>query len=181
MSSIYIWQQAGTLCVIQGHFAILPVTITHNGSPLRATNPLPCSGEQSRRHAVQSLGQLAHTLHIQHLVSCFHPFQCPSHCRLGFPSQCVPARPKYCPVTMRSCLCPSSGQELDHALCVLPAMGMRCDRTISDIRELSSPGPGQCTAHHGFAAPHHYTESVAGQHFQHPSPFSICSAKPNHS
>jgi hypothetical protein len=66
MSSIYIWQQAGTLCVIQGHFAILPVTITHNGSPLRATNPLPCSGERSRLHAVQSLGQLARTRHIQH-------------------------------------------------------------------------------------------------------------------
>ena len=38
----------------------------HQGSPLRATDPLPCAGTRSRTHAIGSLTKLAQMLHIQH-------------------------------------------------------------------------------------------------------------------
>ena len=60
------WQQCGTVVNVAGHYALMPVHIEHQGAPLRATDPLPCSGTRSRHQAVNSLAQLAHTLHIQH-------------------------------------------------------------------------------------------------------------------
>ena len=50
---------------IDGHFAPLPMTITHNGSPLCGSDPLPCSGSRSRQQAIASIYNLAHTLHVQ--------------------------------------------------------------------------------------------------------------------
>ena len=61
-----IWRQGGTVSLVHGHYALLPVNIEHDGAPLRATHPLPCFGMRSREHAISSLTQLARTLHIQH-------------------------------------------------------------------------------------------------------------------
>ena len=60
------WQQCGTVANVDGHYALLPVRIEHQGARLRATDPLPCLGSRSRTQAVNSLAQLARTLHIQH-------------------------------------------------------------------------------------------------------------------
>ena len=57
---------AGPVSQVEGRYAILPVTITHNNQPLRATNPQPCSGTRSRAHAIASLQQLARTLTVEH-------------------------------------------------------------------------------------------------------------------
>ena len=61
-----IWRQGGTVCQVDGRYALLPVSIEHDGAPVHATDPLPCSGMRSREHAMSSLAQLARTLHIQH-------------------------------------------------------------------------------------------------------------------
>ena len=73
-----IWRQGGTVCQVDGHYALLPVNIEHDGTPLRATDPLPCSSVRSREHAMSSLTQLARTLHIQHAF----PFHVLSQCLL---------------------------------------------------------------------------------------------------
>ena len=61
-----LWRLVGPVSVIEGHYAILPVDIQHDGKSLRATDPLPCPGKCSRADAIHSLPQLARTLHIQH-------------------------------------------------------------------------------------------------------------------
>ena len=84
-----IWRQGGTVCQVDGHYALLPVTIEHDGTPLRATDPLPCSGARSREHAMSSLTQLARTLQIQHTF--------PPHVL----SQCLPESEWQAPATLR--------------------------------------------------------------------------------
>ena len=61
-----LWHLAGPVSVIEGHYAILPVNIQHDGKSLCATDSLPCCGQRSRAHAINSLTQLARTLHVQH-------------------------------------------------------------------------------------------------------------------
>ena len=61
-----VWAQGGKVLRVGKHFALLPVTIQHQGAPLRGTDPLPCSDTKSRHQAIQSLVQMASTLHIQH-------------------------------------------------------------------------------------------------------------------
>ena len=63
---LHLWSAAGPVRLVDRHLALLPVTIIHQGSPLRATDPLPCPGTRSRAHAISSLTKLAQTLHIQH-------------------------------------------------------------------------------------------------------------------
>ena len=63
---LHLWSAAGPVRLVDGHFALLPVTIMHQGSPLRATDPLPCHGTRSRAHAISCPTKLAQTLHIQH-------------------------------------------------------------------------------------------------------------------
>ena len=60
-----ISQQGGPVSLVQGHYALLPLTITHGKPIIRATDPLPCSGSRSHQQAIQSLRQLAATLKVQ--------------------------------------------------------------------------------------------------------------------
>ena len=62
---LHIWQQGGPACLVQGHYALLPLTITHGKSIIRATDPLPCSSSRSHKQAIQSLSQLAATVKVQ--------------------------------------------------------------------------------------------------------------------
>ena len=61
-----LWRLAGPVSVIEGHCAILPVDIQHDGKSVCATDPLPCPGKRSRADAIHSLTQLARILHVQH-------------------------------------------------------------------------------------------------------------------
>ena len=67
--TLHIWQSAGIVSNVQAHFALLPVTVLHEGQPIRPSDPLPCSGARSRMHAIQSLRRLAHTVHVQLIYS----------------------------------------------------------------------------------------------------------------
>ena len=43
------WEMAGPVSQVEGHYAILPVTITHNNQPLRATDPRALLGNTLTR------------------------------------------------------------------------------------------------------------------------------------
>ena len=66
---LHIWHQGGPVSLVQGHYALLPLSITHGRSIIRATDPLPCSGSRSYKQAIQSLSQLATTLKVQRRFS----------------------------------------------------------------------------------------------------------------
>ena len=57
------WQQGGNVCVVNRHYALLPINVQHKSAPLRASDPLPCAGTRSRHVALQALAQLAQTVH----------------------------------------------------------------------------------------------------------------------
>ena len=53
------WAQAGLVHLFDGHFCLRPVSIDHQGSALRGTDPLPYTRQKSRRAAIASLSTLA--------------------------------------------------------------------------------------------------------------------------
>ena len=66
---MHIWQQGGTALRIGAHFALLPLTSTHEGMPVRSTDPLPCSSARSQPQAISGLHNLVRTLHLQHMYT----------------------------------------------------------------------------------------------------------------
>ena len=63
----HVWEAAGSVVNVDGHFALVPVHIEHAGSVLRANDPLPCGGTTSYRQAVRSLQNPAKTLGVPEL------------------------------------------------------------------------------------------------------------------
>ena len=64
-----VWVAAGDVTRVQGHFCLLPLRIEHQGTPLRANDPLSCNGDLSRKGAIKSLKQLADVLGVAPLFA----------------------------------------------------------------------------------------------------------------
>ena len=62
-----LWEAVVKTAVIEGHFAVLPITIYHNGSILRSGDPIPLHAQNSRTAAIDCLKHLAATLQAEHL------------------------------------------------------------------------------------------------------------------
>ena len=60
---LHTWQQGGDVCVVNGHYALLPINVQHYLAPLCASDPLPCAGTRSRQVTLQALAQLAQIGH----------------------------------------------------------------------------------------------------------------------
>ena len=59
-----IWEAAGTVGRIRGHFFLLPVALLHNGVTLCSTDPLPLPSNKCHQAALSSLRKLAKTLDV---------------------------------------------------------------------------------------------------------------------
>ena len=62
----HLWESAGDITILDGHFALLPVTIYQHDSVLRSGDPLPQHGQKSRCETVAGLQRLAGSLHAEH-------------------------------------------------------------------------------------------------------------------
>ena len=60
----HIWQQGGDLSVRDGHFCLLPVSLSFKGQPLGSKDPLPLSGASCRDSTIGDLQQLARLLNV---------------------------------------------------------------------------------------------------------------------
>ena len=56
----------GVVTMLDGHYAILPLSMYHNGAILRSGDPIPQHGEKSRAAAIDCLKPLAASLHAEH-------------------------------------------------------------------------------------------------------------------
>ena len=61
-----VWEAAGTVTELHGHFALLPVTIMHFSEVLRTGDPLPQHGQKSRSDCIDGLERLGSTLHAEY-------------------------------------------------------------------------------------------------------------------
>ena len=62
----HLWESAGNITILDGHFALLPVTIYQHDNILQSGDPLPQHGQKSRCEAVTGLERLAGSLKTEH-------------------------------------------------------------------------------------------------------------------
>ena len=60
-----IWEALGRVTSVDGHFALLPVTLQHQGAIVRSGDPIPQHGQKSRSYCISDLVRLASALHTQ--------------------------------------------------------------------------------------------------------------------
>ena len=58
-----IWEAVGRVTTIEGHFALLPVALQHQGAVVRSGDPIPQHGQKSRSDCISDLERLASALH----------------------------------------------------------------------------------------------------------------------
>ena len=59
---MHIWQQGGDVTMQDGHFCVLPVSLTFNGQTLSSKDPPPLSGASCRDMVIKDLENLARLL-----------------------------------------------------------------------------------------------------------------------
>ena len=60
-----IWEALGQVRTIDGHFALLLVTLQHQGAIVRSGDPIPQHGQKSRADCISDLERVASALHTQ--------------------------------------------------------------------------------------------------------------------
>ena len=70
-SALSVWERAGTVQILDGHFCLIPVSVPHEDGILRSTDPLPCTGRKSHQATVSSLKTPATALHVRPLPDTF--------------------------------------------------------------------------------------------------------------
>ena len=58
-----MWEALGHITMLDGHFALLPVNLQHQGAVIRSGDPIPQHGQKSRADCIGDLERLVSALH----------------------------------------------------------------------------------------------------------------------